>query len=316
MRHPTLVLRLLAAPLLALPAAAAFGGALPSGVGLYLWTAAGKFAHVGDGTYSYASGPGLSVYNGGGFIDEGGSGFVNNSINPAPATFALGMTTASLQQTSTSAYGPTVARAAASLEQGTLRATANSYTGPTNQGEVMFSFAQMRDMITFHVAGGGAAEVQVLTHVDGTVSANGVSSAVSSLTSYLRLGDGGYQYSASGYIDGQHAPPSIVLSGFTGGIVRDPTFTNANYTGYDFSGHTTVTDGLVLPLDIWLQVRADSGMTADFGNTARFSLGLPAGVTMTSASGVLLTAAVPEPQSWALMLAGLAAVGWLARRRG
>lgn len=47
------------------------------------------------------------------------------------------------------------------------------------------------------------------------------------------------------------------------------------------------------------------------------TLYLPAGVTFTSSSGVFLSnvAVVPEPEAWALLLAGLGLVGWVTRRR-
>jgi hypothetical protein len=48
--------------------------------------------------------------------------------------------------------------------------------------------------------------------------------------------------------------------------------------------------------------------------TDPFSLDLPAGVTFTSASGQLV-AAVPEPETYAMLLAGLGLMGFVARRR-
>ena len=42
---------------------------------------------------------------------------------------------------------------------------------------------------------------------------------------------------------------------------------------------------------------------------------IPEGYTFASASGVLLSAPVPEPESYALLATGLALVGWRMRRR-
>jgi hypothetical protein len=59
------------------------------------------------------------------------------------------------------------------------------------------------------------------------------------------------------------------------------------------------------------------GNSFNFGNTAKFYLRLPEGVTYTSTSGNFLTAAapifaVPEPSTWAMLLAGK---GMLAAKR-
>lgn len=54
----------------------------------------------------------------------------------------------------------------------------------------------------------------------------------------------------------------------------------------------------------------------DFYNTASISMQLPAGFSATTSSGVpLVFAPVPEPATYALMLAGLGLLAWKARRR-
>ncbi len=312
--------RLLCVPLFGLLAATGQADPLPSGTGVYLSTSS-----FSNGVFSYASGPGISTYNAGGFETEQ-MGANSEVVIPGPSGFPLGLTTASLEQSSTSTYGTSYAKAVASLEQGTLRARANSNDGsqttcgtPTciTSQAAMLADAWMKDVVTFHLAGTSSATVQVNVHVDGTVNAGPYTAATSALTYILNLGGGGFQYGALSNYTGANGVPSIVLSGFTGGIVEQPTFTNATNTGFDFSGNLTVTDGLTLPLFIALQLDSRGGMDADFGNTAKFSFGLPANVSFTSASGVLLTAAVvPEPGTWALMLCGLAAVGSLVRSRG
>ncbi len=68
-----------------------------------------------------------------------------------------------------------------------------------------------------------------------------------------------------------------------------------------------------------LNAQCGGGDICDYAHTARLSFSLPANVTYTSDSGVFLTAAtvaaVPEPESYALMLAGFAAIGTVVRRK-
>lgn len=80
-------------------------------------------------------------------------------------------------------------------------------------------------------------------------------------------------------------------------------------------------DGHALTLYIYgsLSTFAEGGAVADYSHTARFNSTLPTGVTATSASGHFMTAAVPEPSTYGLMLAGLAVLPlarWRLARRG
>jgi hypothetical protein len=61
---------------------------------------------------------------------------------------------------------------------------------------------------------------------------------------------------------------------------------------------------------------ADFGSVSNYFNTAGLQLKLPTGVTYTSESGAFLTAAaIPEPATWGLLIAGFGLVGSAARRR-
>ena len=71
-----------------------------------------------------------------------------------------------------------------------------------------------------------------------------------------------------------------------------------------------------------LQAYAQYGNSAAFSNTGRIFIRTPEGVTYSSLSGQFLeqaapifTTAVPEPETYALLAAGLAVVGVMSRRR-
>jgi len=95
------------------------------------------------------------------------------------------------------------------------------------------------------------------------------------------------------------------------------------------SGTTVLGDELAIPLgntqvfifaELYTSALAVPGVggwdsSADFGNTLHFNWTLPEGVTTRSASGQFMTAAVPEPSTWAMAGVGLAMLGWLQRRR-
>ncbi len=77
-----------------------------------------------------------------------------------------------------------------------------------------------------------------------------------------------------------------------------------------------------LALDAWFRLTVCSAAggpaACDFGQTSAIRFGaLPDGLSFGSSSGVFLSEVtpIPEPGTWALWLAGLGAVGWVARRR-
>ena len=64
-----------------------------------------------------------------------------------------------------------------------------------------------------------------------------------------------------------------------------------------------------------IAVGAWDGSSADYSHTMRFDWDLPDDVAYTSASGVFMTATVPEPANLSLLAGGLGLLGWLSRRR-
>jgi len=78
--------------------------------------------------------------------------------------------------------------------------------------------------------------------------------------------------------------------------------------------------GARMQVSFELESTARDGSTIDAYNTAQLSLVLPFGVTLDNDSGESLdwvsnAPAVPEPQTYALLLAGLGLIGLAARRR-
>ena len=172
--------------------------------------------------------------------------------------------------------------------------------------------AIMADGLTFTVAGASAStvtDIGVVVDLHGTfLNPNGGSS----LTNQLSFGNASYDtFDGLGYGPNTHHTPSGWVS---------YAFTTDTNNEIRFSGVYALT-GAMQHVDLWelLYMQSGNGASIDFGHTSDFSLNLPSNVTFTSDSGAFLTAApsggVPEPASWALMIAGLSLVGGTLRRR-
>ncbi len=288
----------------------------PNGVGIYLdTTIGGTYGYVGNGGARYASGPGITINDGGGTQSSGGPLYAMTS-----APLALGATAGTISSMGTSGAGApneaAQAAATADLSSGVLRVNAKG----TARG---IAEAEMQDRLTFQVAGGGTRDITVTAHLDGHFSFLDPNYASGSQQMRLSFGSATF-YELGGATDTNglssyhgHSGPSNNVP--PGGWLSY-SFSNETPTGFDFTGIVQVSDGERSSLTLDLLTDCSEANCA-FDHTGRMGLDLPSDVSFTSDSGVFLSAgaapvaAVPEPQTWALMLGGIGLIGALGRRR-
>ena len=230
------------------------------------------------------------------------------------------LTSAHDESTVTSPPDYAAATSVADLKTGKvhLYATATGFSSATAQ-------AELNDTLHFTIAGATANTVTLIPvrfAFDGTLSGGGNGSTADLLwgfsfgnASAAEFGDyGAAYYNPPRYptFAFPEATPSRV-SGWQSYSFASYTPTDTRFTGvYAITGATAD-----IPVDFRLTIDSDNA-TLDYTHTGSVSLGHVAGVSFTSDSGVFLTGAggaVPEPASWALLVAGFGVVGITARRR-
>ena len=208
----------------------------------------------------------------------------------------------------------------ANLNAGSLHAVANSTTGHPLAGGFAQVGVRWVDDVTFTTADAGAGTSRTIV-VDLQLT-GGLSQELNFNMLYgftmSGLGGGGGQIRRLAIFDSDPAPstndflgPVEVLGFADGWQVLSNEVGNLHFRGLvTYTGASKTFN-----LDTGLSLRCTSGTSCDFGNSAHLRFELPPDVSFTSGSGVLLTSAVPEPGSQALLLAGLVVVGWAARQR-
>jgi hypothetical protein len=227
------------------------------------------------------------------------------------------------------------ARVSANLADGSLHA---AIANNAQNGAYVAGVAQgdWHDIVTMHVAGANAntvTRVQFKVSVDGSALDNGQT------TIYGQVGSGSLStwFGLDNRDSGYGSSLDYGLYANAGWANQYGTFYDPGHASVDnrsthaggswtavgvglmqFDGYFDILgDQALINPTLRLNLQCDVGLQCDYGQTAKFSfVGLPSSVSYTSDSGVFLTAAVPEPGSWALMLAGVAGLGCMARRRG
>jgi hypothetical protein len=289
------------------------------------------------GNWGQISGAGTGIGNG--YVDAGATNATPDQNNGYATTSGdYGWSNGA------SAYSNSgsVARTSSSLADGTLHAFASNPDGPWRAG---FTNTRISDIVTFYNDTGSTLYLDIGYAFDGSFTSttgkfdDGYTSGFIALalgsvvtdanTGYLKFANSGSYLGGLAQANFDANNGTFVQDYYNGGMAGDYAFTG----GYDLA--TGIVEGtfstmLAIPtglsklgfaFTLGLDCRG-RGATCDFGNTGALSFGdLPKGLTYTSASGVLFSAEkapgpVPEARSWAMMIAGLAFVGGLLRRRG
>lgn len=326
---------------LALSAVAIFGTAMPAHAGYSVATSANTgrgYARGCQAGYNVIGAGASFVVNDGSnanCISGGGSGvttFNNQVVTVTGSTDTTGTLTASHDESSNFAfpaiYGSAQATASADLATGQVHLFATAEYSAGDAGASATAAATLNDTLHFTVAGASA----------GTVTLIPVSFAFEgmftpgrplgpSATLYYNFGFGNARaYEFGDYGAGYYNGTSYPTFSFPAAQGLMSGWQSASFTSYDpqdtrFSGIYAITGARAdIPITFGLEIVAGNNVTLDYSHAGSVSIAHVNGVGFTSDSGVFLTGAgtvggVPEPVSWAMLVAGFAAVGTMARHR-
>lgn len=204
---------------------------------------------------------------------------------------------------------------------GAVGVRANAETGQAvSLPLVLRTAADFADTVTFTSSSPGQTTTNVALNVflDGLLSFKGQASA--GVEGYGQFGSTQFLFTLT---DGSRTSLNNLF--FVGG-----TLNNAGGQTNAFLRSATIEVALNTPIDLVFRLQARSFSVgaenfahAEFGNTFGIPLGsnafeLPAGVTANSGDWLVdnrRVGVVPEPASWAMLLAGLGMVGAAMRRR-
>lgn len=240
--------------------------------------------------------------------------------------------------------------ATANLHTGTAKAVATNGAFGTPRG---IAEARINDTVFFNNTSGSTAFLPLSYRFDGSIRNTPIGAATASFSIGLARGCTDLSYTSCGgdslaLQGGGNANMTITIgylgNGSANGVQQGGAFffgapDNVDLTNYTITRDwntltgdydTIVTSVLVLPtgasrmgfdlrlsIDCWVELLA----VCDFGHTSAVGFGtMPQGLSYTSGSGVFLAGdptggGVPEPASWAMLMAGFGLVGATMRKR-
>ena len=230
------------------------------------------------------------------------------SYNLTASNSSVGLTTSFVANSATLLNSSVTSRA----DLATGKLGVNASTGYRHSA---LGTAQFTDTLTFNVANATATTVTLITvgfTLDGSLFST--AGGVADVTNSMNFGNATAKVQYG--VQGDSTSPSNLTSSRSQGNWVSFNWLSSTPGLTQFSGVYALT-GASTVLGIYDYLYADAAnpeARSLYGSTSAYSLSVPTGVTYTSASGVFLNA-VPEPHTYALMLAGLASMATFMRRR-